>query len=249
MRNRKWQTSAWSAEDGVLTPSAPNADRHSSINLLGQEWPVVLNVQVDLEREVVRISSAGRSLWFASSAGKTSASPLPIPLDVFVRLLARLPANPANGMFAGKVGSPSNINSSIHHENGKLCVPLCGSEINELARDAAKFTTDLSAYMKSTTSEVGSSTQTQEQTLKTWSCFVSAAISGFIPEPMQSASSCALSVEITQGYTLLPARKGMAADGPRYRALGNSMAVPVLSWLGRRIAKVDADMQRVKEAT
>lgn len=26
-----------------------------------------------------------------------------------------------------------------------------------------------------------------------------------------------------------------AADGPRYRALGNSMAVPCMAWIGRRI--------------
>lgn len=29
-----------------------------------------------------------------------------------------------------------------------------------------------------------------------------------------------------------------AADGPRYKALGNSMAVPVMAWIGRRIAGV-----------
>jgi DNA (cytosine-5)-methyltransferase 1 len=32
----------------------------------------------------------------------------------------------------------------------------------------------------------------------------------------------------------------MAADGPRYEALGNSMAVPVMRWIGNRIAAVDA---------
>ena len=31
-----------------------------------------------------------------------------------------------------------------------------------------------------------------------------------------------------------------AKDSPRYAALGNSMAVPVMRWLGKRIAKVDA---------
>ena len=41
-------------------------------------------------------------------------------------------------------------------------------------------------------------------------------------------------------YTLIPYRKGLAADGPRYKALGNSMAVPVMRWIGERIAKVDA---------
>jgi DNA (cytosine-5)-methyltransferase 1 len=40
-------------------------------------------------------------------------------------------------------------------------------------------------------------------------------------------------------YTLIPYRNGIAADGPRYKALGNSMAVPVMAWIGRRIAMVD----------
>lgn len=36
-------------------------------------------------------------------------------------------------------------------------------------------------------------------------------------------------------YTLIEYRGTPAADGPRYRALGNSMAVPVVAWIGRRI--------------
>lgn len=40
-------------------------------------------------------------------------------------------------------------------------------------------------------------------------------------------------------YTLIPWRKGMAPDGPRYKALGNSMAVPVMRWIGERIAAVE----------
>jgi DNA (cytosine-5)-methyltransferase 1 len=41
-------------------------------------------------------------------------------------------------------------------------------------------------------------------------------------------------------YTLIPYRGKPAADGPRYKALGNSMAVPCMSWIGRRIALVDS---------
>jgi DNA (cytosine-5)-methyltransferase 1 len=36
-------------------------------------------------------------------------------------------------------------------------------------------------------------------------------------------------------YTAVTFRKKPAADGPRYRALGNSMAVPCMAWLGYRI--------------
>lgn len=37
------------------------------------------------------------------------------------------------------------------------------------------------------------------------------------------------------GYTAIEYRGKPAADGPRYQALGNSMAVPVIRWIGRRI--------------
>jgi DNA (cytosine-5)-methyltransferase 1 len=39
-------------------------------------------------------------------------------------------------------------------------------------------------------------------------------------------------------YSLIPYRNGMAKDGPRYKALGNSMAVPVMKWIGERIQMV-----------
>lgn len=44
------------------------------------------------------------------------------------------------------------------------------------------------------------------------------------------------------GYTKIPWRgkpAGECPDGPRYKALGNSMAVPVMRWIGERIQLVD----------
>jgi DNA (cytosine-5)-methyltransferase 1 len=40
------------------------------------------------------------------------------------------------------------------------------------------------------------------------------------------------------GYTDVPFRGKAAADGPRYKALGNSFAAPVISWIGQRIQAV-----------
>lgn len=44
-------------------------------------------------------------------------------------------------------------------------------------------------------------------------------------------------------HTLVEYRGRLAADGPRYRALGNSMAIPVMCWIGERIAAVDATLR------
>lgn len=41
-------------------------------------------------------------------------------------------------------------------------------------------------------------------------------------------------------YTDIKLSSKPTADGPRYKALGNSMAVPVMAWIGKRIADVDA---------
>ena len=46
-------------------------------------------------------------------------------------------------------------------------------------------------------------------------------------------------------YTLVPHRNKPMADGPRYKALGNSMAVPVMRWIGERIQMV----QKLRDGT
>lgn len=43
-------------------------------------------------------------------------------------------------------------------------------------------------------------------------------------------------------YTDVPHRGKPAADGPRYKSLGNSMPVPVMAWIGQRIDRVEAQM-------
>jgi site-specific DNA-cytosine methylase len=64
--------------------------------------------------------------------------------------------------------------------------------------------------------------------------------------PMQVRRLTPVECERLQGfpddYTAIPWRGRPASecpDGPRYKSLGNSMAVPVMRWIGERIAAVD----------
>jgi len=50
----------------------------------------------------------------------------------------------------------------------------------------------------------------------------------------------------TDGWTLVPIRGKPAADGPRYKALGNSMAVPCMRWIG---ARIDANLKDASKKT
>lgn len=49
-------------------------------------------------------------------------------------------------------------------------------------------------------------------------------------------------------FMLVPFRGKPASDGPRYKALGNSMAVPVMRWLGERIQYIESINQERKAA-
>ena len=52
-------------------------------------------------------------------------------------------------------------------------------------------------------------------------------------------------------WTLIPWRGKPAdecPDGPRYKALGNSMAVPVMRWIGERIAAVERELRAAARA-
>ena len=40
-------------------------------------------------------------------------------------------------------------------------------------------------------------------------------------------------------YTDIKPKNKPTPDGPRYKALGNSMAVPVMAWIGKRIQEVE----------
>ena len=66
----------------------------------------------------------------------------------------------------------------------------------------------------------------------------------YIPGAVQVRRLTPRECERLQGfpddYTLIPYHGRPAKDGPRYKALGNAMAVPVMAWLGQRLERVDA---------
>ena len=55
------------------------------------------------------------------------------------------------------------------------------------------------------------------------------------PDGMQVRRLTPRECERLQGFPDLYTAIPKAADGPRYKALGNSMAVPVMHWIGRQI--------------
>jgi len=58
---------------------------------------------------------------------------------------------------------------------------------------------------------------------------------------------CARLQGFPDDYLDIPYRGKPAADGPKYKALGNSMAVPVMRWIGERIFRRDIHDEEVAE--
>ena len=54
---------------------------------------------------------------------------------------------------------------------------------------------------------------------------------------------CERLMGVPDDYTAISTGKKDAADGPRYRVLGNSFAVPVVRWIAERIAVADAALR------
>ena len=45
-------------------------------------------------------------------------------------------------------------------------------------------------------------------------------------------------------WAAVPYRGKPASDAPRYKAIGNCMAMPVLRWIGQRIAMVENERNK-----
>lgn len=72
----------------------------------------------------------------------------------------------------------------------------------------------------------------------------------FLPSPQGVRRLTPLECERLQGFpdgwTDIPWRGQSAPDRLRYRALGNAMCVPVMRWLGERIAMVNKNFVESK---
>ena len=231
----KSQNNAKSAEPGVLLPSVSVAGQSSSTSHPSQKERVAVNVQINLERMHLQLFSAEKLLLSVNLAESQNRYPLFTQLANIAPLLALVLGDLERKTIAGKEVSHPNINPSSHQRNGSPFVELSGQEISEFANDAGMFTEKVNAFTKFITSQAGQNSLSCSETLRILCCFVMTAISSCIQETTNWASSYEISIDLAQGYTAVPNRGKPAADGPRYKALGNSWAVPVVAWIGKRI--------------
>lgn len=236
--NHKSPASVSTAGAGELLSTAPSAGASSSTNRPVHGEPAALNALIDLERGGVRLHSAARSLSFAANADGKDVFRLPTGIESFARLGALTHSTLEAIIRDGRAVSQPSINGSSARLNGSSIVLLSGREIEERAAGAATAIAMATRLSTSTTFDHGLSFENLDSILTTLCCCVVRAIASFIPEKTSAASSFDVSLTTSCGYTFVPYRGKPASDSARYKALGNSMAVPVMRWIGERIQQV-----------
>lgn len=132
-------------------------------------------------------------------------------------LVAFYPTGGSRSVEAGVVSPPLKVGSGLGIPSGPAIAFTC----KDNGRDAAAIAPTLRA-MPHDTSHANAGGQVA------------------VASPLAVRRLTPVECERLQGFpdnwTAITYRGKPAADGPRYRALGNSMAVPVIRWLGERIA-------------
>lgn len=236
----KSPSNVWIADAGGWTLSASAAESYFSTRHHDQGPLVALDALIDLERNAVHLHSPGRFRSPVLIADGRSEFPLPTGIESFAHLAALTTQLWERTIQTGRAALHPNTPPSTAHWNGSDTVAVFGREIGANAESAAESINTAKRLTTSTTSLSGQDIPTCVSTLRTLSCCVVHAIAGYIPETTSAANSFGVRLTTFNGYTNIPWRgKETAPDGPRYKALGNSMAVNVMRWIGQRIELVD----------
>ena len=244
LRCLRSQSNALPAADVVSGESAGCADAILWSDQESREAAVAVSVRTGHAPKVLAIRSLGKLLWCANGAGRENWCLRQKQLDDFALAIAGLVRCLAQMGQTGKAESRHYTLSSTVPENGKWLAAIFGQGSAVTASDAVK---KLIADTKYITSSHGRNISDSGSVERTLLCCALAAISSFILKQTHATSLCKVVLDLESDFTLITYRGKPAADGPRYRALGNSMAVPVIRWIGQRI--LEAEERGKKEAT
>ena len=178
------------------------------------------------QRDEVRIMQVAGAL--AAEPGMKQQTYLAQPIALAENTIGRLPQNGGNGDGFTEGGPMYTLNASGVHG---VAQPV-----------AYSFDSLASNSMKSSNPHSGCREVNLAKTLDTTTPEPSKNQGGIgIIQQMAVRRLTPVECERLQGfhdnYTDIKHNGKETPDGPRYKALGNSMAVPVMAWIGKRIAE------------
>jgi DNA (cytosine-5)-methyltransferase 1 len=145
--------------------------------------------------------------------------------------LIAIPIHDQATRFAGKRGAKQDGKGNGFGVGfpGEPAPTLTKGDKHAVAHTILAFPTEMSATQAATTENLSPALSVKHTT----SAVIGMAVRRLTP------TECERLQGFPDGYTNIPWRKAIdSPDGPRYKALGNSMAVPVMRWIGERIQLV-----------
>jgi len=204
-----------------------------------QESVVGISVRINSGQKQIDISNVEKSLSNALTAEQKNKFLLLMQQESFVHQLVHIMQIEEAIIRNGKEELHLNTMHFTPEKNGSLCAGLFGQEKEGFAKDVEIMMDENIRYIISSCAQ---SSQNLDMSNQTWLCFVLSVIAMFTQGKTFPNNSFDFEISTTSDWTLIPYRNKPAdqcPDGPRYKACGNSMAVPCMAWLGQRIQMVD----------
>lgn len=249
LKSHKLRAGVWLAEGEGSRPSASCAEASLSTPRAEYAEPVVLNVLLQSDEWEVRTSRAGRCLLRVKSAELCALSRPLTQVESSAQTLALGVLALESAALLGREASHLLTMPSTVAESGNPCAVRFGDEMGGNAADAP--TAHKNAKGMSTMSSPEPSASKVASMWTTLCCSAVRAIAGYTHTTTRS-DSFEVEVVVHRGWTAIPWRNKPVSecpDGPRYKALGNSMAVNCMRFIGERIVFVDAVFSELEDAS
>jgi site-specific DNA-cytosine methylase len=243
----KSQQLVLSAESDASLRVVSCAVKSSPLNRPSDSKHAQINVLINLEDCVAEIRNHEKLVWSASIVEQTEQSAHVMAPGAFARLVASTITTLEHQIQSGLVENLKRERPLILAPIGKNSRHQYGVESAGSAKGAPLYTKDQSRCSMFTTLEVGQNFQSLDLSATTLLCSVLRAIASFTPAiiPNESLFNCAFTIRSCHTKIIWRGKPAeQCPDGPRYKALGNSMAVPCMAWIGGRIAAQDAEPLR-----
>lgn len=239
-QNHKSQKHASHAENVEPLETVLFVGSRLSINLVQTNKHARLNAVINCEGGIPEPLSLKKLQLIAEIAEKKSNYHHQMQIVGFARIAAHILLILENKTHNGKEVFQGSAINLTKLQNGSELPKQYGIEIMQLVKSAEINLTTRSQLLKFIISYL-SNTKITDQELVTLFYFAVSAIISLIQKETKEATFCSVEFITLKGHTQIPYRNKPAEqcpDGPRYAACGNSMAVPVMNWIGRRIQDV-----------
>jgi DNA (cytosine-5)-methyltransferase 1 len=233
---RKLQNNVFNAEEVKKQELAKYAVQNLNAEKENQKSAVVLNVQNNYGPKLTNLFNVEKLLSNAISAETKKKFLQLMETESFAQLLVDISTIAEKIIETGKVELQVNPLNFTWGESGNLFAEIFGREKEGFAKDVESIAKEAITFI---TLNLDQNIRSLNMKNLTWLFSVLAAINLFIAEKTLNQSSFEFCITTQNGFTNIPYRKKEESpDGPRYKALGNSMAVPVMAWIGKRIQEV-----------